>query len=288
MTRTVLVTGARGKTGREVVALLRDHADVAVRAGTSRPGATESAGNAEPIAFDWDDPATWKAAVEDADAVYLMRPDIPDAPERVHGVVELNPQAHVVLLSEQGAGGLAPDHWARRVEDAVTMHATTWTVLRPSWFHQILTDPRFFRDAIRDDHALSLPSHGSPLAWVDARDIAAVAVAALVAPDAHHGRAHTITGPAALTVDAVADDLAAALGHPIHAADPPIHEAVAGMDPWATGILEDLYRRVHDGGFAEVSGAVDEITGHPPRDIRSFIAEHVDAWRDDPARAAVG
>lgn len=288
MTHTVLVTGARGKTGREVVALLRDHVNVVVRAGTSRPEAAESAGNAAPVGFDWDDPATWSAAVEDVDAIYLMRPDIPDAPERVHGVVDLNPEAHVVLLSEQGADALEPDHWTRRVEDAVTVRATTWTILRPSWFHQILTDARFFRDAIRDDHELSLPSHGAPLAWVDARDIAAVAVAALVAPGEHRGRAYTVTGPAALPVDTVADELAAALGRPVRAVDPPIHEAVAGLDPWTTGILEDLYRRVHDGGFAGVSAAVDEITGRRPRAIRSFIAEHVDAWRDDETRSAAG
>lgn len=274
MTRTVLVTGARGKTGREVATLLRDRPKISIRAGTSRPARATAA----PVAFDWNDPVTWKAAVADVDAVYLMRPDIPDAPERIAGLVDLNPAAHVVLLSEQGAASLPPDHWASRVENAVTTRAAAWTVLRPSWFHQVLTDPRFYRDTVRDDRVLSLPSGGAPLAWVDARDIAAVAVAALVAPSDHDGRAHTITGPESVPVVAVAGELSARLGRPIRAIDPPVAEVVDGLDPWSAGILDDLYRRVRDGGFAEVSPAVEQITGQRPHSIQAFIAAHLEVW----------
>src|SRR5689334_21724311 len=122
----ILVTGARGKTGREVVRLLRQ-GGTEVRAGSSRPDAQTR--------FSWDDPATW---AHDADAVYLMRPDVPDAPDLVGGVLDRNPRAHVVLLSEQGAGDLPADHWPRLVEAVVTARARSYTLLRPSWFHQVL------------------------------------------------------------------------------------------------------------------------------------------------------
>jgi hypothetical protein len=132
----ILITGARGKTGREVVRMLRDSSGVVVRSGTSRP-VTED----DTVRFDWHDRATWAPAVAGADAVYLMRPDLPDAPHLVADVVDLAEDAHIVLLSEQGAEELAPDSWARRVETAVTEHAARWTLLRPSWFHQVLTRP---------------------------------------------------------------------------------------------------------------------------------------------------
>lgn len=71
----VLVTGARGKTGREVVRLLRDGTGIAIRSGSSRPSTADGA-----VRFDWHDSATWAPAVDGVDAVYLMRPDLPDAP----------------------------------------------------------------------------------------------------------------------------------------------------------------------------------------------------------------
>ncbi|GIJ71465.1 hypothetical protein [Virgisporangium ochraceum] len=271
MTRTVLVTGARGKTGRPVVDLLRQHPDIVVREGSSQPGAQTR--------FSWEDASTWPDAVDGVDAVYLMRPDVPDAPDLVARLVDVDPKAHVVLLSEQGAGELSAGHWARRVEDAVVGRAGSWTVLRPSWFHQVLTDPRFYRDDVRDRRALGLPSGGGRIAWVDARDIAAVAVAALVAPAEHRGRAYTVTGPAALTVADLAADLSTRLGHEIRADDPAPERTVEGLDPFTTDILLDLYERVRTGGFADLSPAVERVTGRPPTPAGAFIAEHLDAWR---------
>ncbi|HYN94729.1 MAG TPA: hypothetical protein VES42_12845 [Pilimelia sp.] len=224
MSRTVLVTGARGKTGREVVVRLRQHPGVVVREGSSRPGAA--------TAFSWGDPGTWPNAVAGVDAVYLMRPDVPEAPELVASLIDINPGAHVVLLSEQGADGLPAGHWARRVEDAVTGRAAGWTLLRPSWFHQVLTDPRFYRDDIRVGRVLRLPSGGTPIAWVDARDIAAVAVAALLSPARHDRQAYTITGPAALPVRAVADELSARLGTIVSAT---IHHPHRWSRGWTRG-----------------------------------------------------
>lgn len=278
MSRTVLVTGARGKTGHEVVARLRDDPDITIRAGSSRPGGAPTA-TAHPVLFDWHASATWPKAVEGADAVYLMRPDLPDAPELVAGLVDLNPEAYIVLLSEQGTARLAPDHWARRVEDAVTARAAAWTLLRPSWFHQVLTDPRFYRDGIRTDRVLSLPSGGGAIAWVDARDIAAVAAAVLRAPDRHRGQAYTLTGPEPLPVAAVVAELSARLGEPVRADDPPVGETLDGLDPWTAGILDDLYNRVRRGDFGELSPAVAEVTGRRPTSMGEFIGTHLDEWR---------
>ncbi|GAA5039645.1 uncharacterized protein YbjT (DUF2867 family) [Thermocatellispora tengchongensis] len=283
MTRTVLVTGARGKTGREVTARL-GRSGILVRAGSSQHAATPATG-IDPVRFDWHDRATWREAAAGVDAIYLMRPDLPAAPELVAGLIEMHPDAHVVLLSEQGAGTLAPDHWARRVEDAVVTRAASWTLLRPSWFHQVLTDPRFYRDAIRDDHVLSLPSGGAPIAWVDARDIAEVAVAALIAPEGHRDQAYTITGPEPVTVASVAQELSARLGHRIRAEDPAPQETLHGLDPWTADILDDLYRRVRHGGFGELSAAVKQITGREPTSIHEFIDAHLDQWRTSPMPA---
>jgi uncharacterized protein YbjT (DUF2867 family) len=56
MTRTVLVTGARGKTGREVVRRLRHRPEVVVRAGSSKPDWAPTL-TGHPVGFDWRNPA---------------------------------------------------------------------------------------------------------------------------------------------------------------------------------------------------------------------------------------
>jgi uncharacterized protein YbjT (DUF2867 family) len=249
---------------------------VPVRSGTTSPG--ESSGIVTPVRLDWHDPATWGPAVDGAAAVYLMRPDLEDAPDLIARVVDLAPHATVVLLSEQCAGSLPDTSWERQVELAVTERATTWTVLRPSWFHQVLTDARYYLDAIRDDDVLPIPSGGTPIAFVDTRDIAAAAIAALIEGAAVR-EAITITGPDALAIDQVAALLSSATGRPIRALEPSRAEAAAGFDPWLAGIYEGVLDRVSQGVFAEVTDEVRRVTGREPRSMADFVSEHSAEWQ---------
>ena len=276
MSPEVLVTGARGKTGREVAAQLAARG-VTVRAGSRTPGASDAI--VRPVLFDWEAPATWRKAIAGVDAVYLMRPDLADAPDRVADLVRLNRKAHIVLLSEQGAETLSATSWERRVELAVTGGPATWSLLRPSWFHQVLTDPRYYLGAIRDDGVLPLSSGGATIAFVDARDIAAVAVAALADPSSGEAAAYTITGPAALPVSAVAEMIAAATERPIAAVDPPLEKAVAGLAPGMAEIYAGALGRVRKGVCSEVTADVRRVTGAEPRSLDAFVSEHAELWR---------
>jgi uncharacterized protein YbjT (DUF2867 family) len=278
---TVLVTGVRGKTGREVAAQLARRHGVTVRGGSSSPDRIGSSG-VRPVKFDWAQPDSWADAVDDVDAIYMMRPDIEDAPARVAQLVAAAPRAaRVVLLSEMGAEHLAPAAWVSAVERAVITGGRPWTILRPSWFQQVLTDERFYGLDIVDRGVLAIPSGGAALSWVDARDIAAVAVEALTAPR-HDGATYTISGPAALGVAEVAQLLSAALRRPVRALDPRPADAVAGFSPWLAEVVGDVYERTRAGAFGEVTDDVARVTGRPARSIAAFIAEHAAAWR--PAR----
>ena len=276
--REILVTGARGKTGREVVAQLAARG-VRVRAGSSRPG--DPSGPVRVVPFDWDDRSTWAPAVRGADAIYLMRPEVADAGDRVAEVVSKAPGTHVVLLSEQGVADLPEASWEGAVERAVTEHADSWTLLRPSWFQQMLTDPRFFLAPLRRDGVLPLTTGGAPIAFVDTRDIAAVAVAALLHPQESTGVAYEPTGPEPLTLAEVADLVGAAAGRAVAAVDVPLDDAVAGTPPWLEQVLRGLLLRVRDGVFARVTDDVQRVTGRPPGSVAQFAREHAGHWRDD-------
>ncbi len=231
-----------------------------------------------PVRFDWHDAGTWRDAVAGTDAIYLMRPDLEDAEDLVAGLVGLSPDSHVVLLSEQAAERDRDGGWVRRVEDAVVTKAARWTNLRPSWFHQDLTDARHFLTAISRDRAIRMPSGGAPIAWVDARDVAKVAVKAILDPDGHHGRHHTITGPEGLTLQRVAELLSSETGRAVEAIDQPLADALAGLPPWLADVLDSLYGRVRGGCFGACTDTVETITGKRPLPLDAFIREHRSHW----------
>jgi len=272
MTR-VLITGVRGKTGSELARNLLDRPGIEVGGGSSDPDRVTLAGVA-PVHFDWDEPATWPAALDGADAVYVVRPDTEDAPQRIAALLaNAPPRARIVLLSELGAAALDPHSWAARTERAVTEHADHWTLLRPSWFMQVFTDARFYRDAIRNDGRFSLPAGAAAVSWIDARDIAAVADHALL-DAAHSGRAYELTGPRAIDLPTTAALLSDAAGRPVEHQDDSVTDATAGLEGWYAKLVADTYERVRAGAFATVTDGVARVTGRPARSLEAFLTEH--------------
>ncbi|GAA5116606.1 NAD(P)H-binding protein [Alloalcanivorax gelatiniphagus] len=266
----VLITGVRGKTGVELAGLLRARPEVEVLGGSSRPGSVDLPG-VVPTAFSWDDPTTFAAATDGAGAVFVVRPDRPDAPDLIGELVARTPSsARLVLLSEQDADFTGPDGWAPRAEAAVREAGHAWTILRPSWFMQVFTDPRFYGGRLAETGVLDFPSEGARVAWVDARDIAAVAERALL-DDGHAGAVHVITGPEALTLPRTAELLSESLGAPVRHSDVTVEEAVAGMEGFERELTELTFARVRAGSFAPVSDTVERVTGRRARSLQEFL-----------------
>ena len=269
-TARVLVTGVRGKTGAPLAEQLAARG-VEVLGGSTDPASVALDG-VRPTAFSWDDPAGWPAATDGVDGLYVVRPDRADAPELIGALLErTRPAAHVVLLSEQDADSVGPDGWAPRAERAVRGSGRSWTVLRPSWFMQVFTDPRFHRDDVRAG-VLPFADGGSRIAWIDARDIAAVAARALLEPG-HAGRVHELTGPEALTLPRTAELLAAAAGHPVEHRRTTVEEALAGTEGFERELTAVTFARVAAGSFAVVTGTVEQVTGRPARPLAEFLAD---------------
>jgi uncharacterized protein YbjT (DUF2867 family) len=267
----VLVTGVRGTTGVPVAQLLvRD--GVEVLGGSSSPDAAVPDG-VRPVRFSWDDPAGWTAAADGVDALYVVRPDREDAPELVGDLLEVLPlDTHVVLLSEWDADQIGPDGWAPRVERAVRSSGRSWTIVRPSWFMQVFTDPRYYRDPVVDGGELPFAAGGAGVAWIDARDIAAVAARALL-EDGHSGRVHELSGPEALSLPRTAELLGRTVGRPVVHRDLTVAEAVEGSDGFDRDLSTVTFERVRSGVFAGVSDVVERVTGRPARSLEQFLAD---------------
>jgi uncharacterized protein YbjT (DUF2867 family) len=267
----VLITGVRAKTGAPLAHLLADERDVHVRGGSTDPASVDMPG-VTPVRFSWDDPTSWASAADGVDAMFVVRPDRPDAPRLISELIAgTPPHTHVVLLSELDGGYFGPDDWAPRVERAVLESGRTWTILRPGWFSQVFADERFMLDDIRSG-TLPFPSGGQRIAWVDARDIAAVAARALLDP-ALRARTLDITGPEALTLAETASVLAAALGRPVEYVDLPMEQALVRREGFDRENDFGAYDRIRRGMVAVVDGTVQEVLGRPARTFAQFATD---------------
>lgn len=206
----------------------------------------------------------------------MVRPDRADAPELIGALLaQVSPRTEVVLLSDQDGGNPGADQpgpvgWAARVERAVRDSGRPWTILRPGWFMQVFTDRRFYRDQINGAGELPFPSGDALMAWIDARDIAAVAERALL--DAGHaGQTYQISGPEALSLSRTAELLSVVAGRPVTHLDVTIDEAVAGSEGFERDLSALTFERVRAGGFADVTDTVEHVTGRPARTLQTFL-----------------
>ncbi|MFJ4189286.1 NAD(P)H-binding protein [Kitasatospora sp. NPDC089509] len=273
--RATLVIGATGTTGSRVTARLvaRGHR---VKAASRR--ATPVAG-AEAVRFDWHDPATFAAALSGTDRVYLVPPIGAMEPAAV--MLPFLEQARAagvrraVLLSSSAipAGGPATGPVHRALPELFE----EWAVLRPSWFMQNFTGDHPHAHSVRTDGVLLTATGEGRVGFVDADDIAAVAVHALTDPQAPDTDL-VLTGPQALSYADVAVILAEVTGRPVvhrRLTDEQMREHLTGtgMPAEFAAMLAAMDRAIAEGAEDRVTDTVQRLTGRPPRGFRSLVEQ---------------
>ena len=273
--KTTLVLGGTGRTGSLVARTLAERglsARTAARHGADLP-------------FDWDNPATHGPALAGIDRVYLVAPVLRVAYARlVAGFLDLAEAAgvrHVTYLSAYGSEGAPPELDLRTVEvDLMSRKGFTSSVLRPAWVMQNFSDDHL--PVVED--TITVPTGGGAEAFVDAADIAAVAVETLVDPDAHAGAVYAPTGPEALTVADVADIIAGVVGRPIRHRDIErtawVDRAVAaGVVPADYAVvLTWLTETIASGRGSRPNDDVHRVTGSQPSRFAEFATRNARAW----------
>jgi uncharacterized protein YbjT (DUF2867 family) len=283
----ILVTGATGKTGFDVVrglsivgagvrALVRDASKAkALR----RPGVEVAVGDLEK-------PATLSAALRGCDRVFLCSSSDPRQVELQGNLIRAAKAAGVKHIVRIGVLGTALDspvpfgRWHAETEKQLIAAGIAWTFLRPHFFMQNFLG---FAPSIKAQNAFQMPMRGGKIALVDTRDVAAVAVEALTG-SGHERKIYDITGPEALSGYDLAQKLSKALGRPISYVDVPAGEAKKGMiaggaPEWLANAMVAFYGVFAAGHSAAVSPVVGEITGYPPRTFDDWARENAAAFR---------
>ena len=262
--KTTLVLGGTGKTGRRVVERLAARG-LPVRVG-SRSG--------EPP-FDWEEEATWAPALQNVWSVYVSYyPDlaVPGAVAAVRSFAELAVESGVrrlVLLSGRGE----PE--AERAEAAVRDSGADLTILRSTWFMQNFSEDYMLEHVLSGE--IRLPAGDVPTPFLDADDIADVAVAALT-EEGHAGQLYELTGPPSLTFAEAAAEIAEATGHEVRYVPVSLEEHAAeaaehGVPAEVVELLTYLFSEVVDGRNANTTAGVRLALGREPKDFADYARE---------------
>ncbi|MFO0744148.1 MAG: NmrA family NAD(P)-binding protein [Myxococcota bacterium] len=286
MVSRILITAALGNVGGEVARACAARG-LAMRVADRDASALRARlPDHEAAALDFLDRATWPAALEGCDRVFLLRPPpIGDMEATLLPFVDAAYAAgveHIVFLSVAGAERMK---WVphRKVELHLMARGKGFTLLRPGFFAQNLKDA--YRRDIVEDGRLYVPAAEGRVAFLDVRDVGDVAARVFDEPARFRGQALTLTGPEALTFREVAALLSQRLGRTIAYQPAGIlgyarHLRRKRGMPWTQIVVQTiLHVGLRRGDAERVEPTVEALLGRPPGSLGEYVDRALDTWQ---------
>jgi uncharacterized protein YbjT (DUF2867 family) len=284
MAKPILVTGATGTVGRDVVKLLSKKG-AAVRAGVRDQARARQQFDDDIalVTFDFENESSFAAALDGVEKVFLLPPLLPNQVELTNAFVDAAKHAgvrRIVKLSAIGVGGeiqFTVGKWHVANEQYIRESGLAFTFLRPNSFMQ-----NFITYFPPRNDAIYLPWGNGTASFVDTRNIASVAAEVLTS-DGHEEKIYTLTGPAALGITEVAEILSEVVGREFKYVDVPEDAArdgmlQAGVPKWQVEALMELHAINKQNRWSAVTSAVEKVTGIPPTDFAQFVRDHADKF----------
>ncbi|MEU5273533.1 SDR family oxidoreductase [Streptomyces hygroscopicus] len=282
----ILVTGATGKIGTEAVRLLGSKC-LPVRAlvrDAARAPRDGSWSGTEIAVGDFDQPDTLDAAMAGVDTLLLITPSVPAQEIAVIDSAVRRAVKHIVKITNHKATDDSPvdrrrDH--ARIEAHLKASGLTYTLLAPNLLMQNLF---FMAPMIKQTHGFVMSAGDGRFGMIDSRDVSAAAAAVAADPTGHEGRTYLLTGPELVTYADVAAELTRALGEEIEyrRLTPDQHrEAMvqAGLPEPVAASNAQVFGLIAEGDAAWLSNDVATLTGRNPRSLRTFVTDHVTAFK---------
>ena len=277
----ILVTGATGKVGQEVVRQLAA-AGAAARALVRDPAGASHIRipGIDVVLGDLGRPETLAAAFAGVERVFLLTPAAPDQVELQANALAEAVRAgvrHIVKVSVAGGpdSGTQIGRWHWSTEKQIEASGIDFTFLRPTLYMQQLFA---YAPSIAARGTFSAPMGTGEIALVDTLDVAAAAVCALT-EEGHGHHIYDLTGPEALSYDAVADAISQAIGKKVSYVHVPPEYAkkqmvADGVPRWLVDDMIILFASFREGYGATVTNAVEEVSKQRPRTFRQFAKDH--------------
>lgn len=191
--------------------------------------------------------------------------------------------ARVVLMTGLGVDR-AVGSMLHQLERALVASGLAHAIVRPNYVLQSFCAGPLRESLVRRSEIV-VPVGDASISFVDARDVAEVAVA-MLRDDRSPASALDLTGPAAITYAEIAEAMTETLGRPIHVRtlsedDARDELARAGMARQAIETRLGLLSLARRGAFAEVTSDALRVLGHAPRTMRAFVHDYAASWREE-------
>jgi uncharacterized protein YbjT (DUF2867 family) len=274
---TILVTGATGNIGGEVVRSLLARKG-SFRALVRDPKkATKLIGQGIELTIgDLSQPDTLSAALQGIEKAFLVLPSLPSQVELECAFIDAAKHSgcqHIVKLSVMGAGELPStfQKWHRQIEKHLEDSGIAWTHLRPNMLMQNI---RWFAQTILQNGSIYNCVGDAKISHVDARDVGLVAAVCLTEPE-HEKKSYVLTGPKAITFHDIADIFSQTLNRSVAYVDlPPAALKAArlanGEPEWYLDAELELFASWKQGAGTTITNAIADLTHHPAATYEEF------------------
>jgi uncharacterized protein YbjT (DUF2867 family) len=298
MAETILVTGATGTVGSEVVKKLlsvkeeRGEEDMIVKAAArSANDSTFRNLGVQVVQLDYNKPDTLSAALRGVDKLFLLTPFQSNMVDLTSNLINETKKAGVKYIVKQSVLGadsepaITPSRLHKQAEKIIEESDIPFTFLRPNFFMQNFVT--FYSHFIKTQGAFYVPAGDAKASFVDVRDIAAVAVQALSNENGtgnHTRKTYDITGGEAISYGHAAEILSKEIGKKVNYVNISDEDARKGMkdmgaDEWTINSMIELFGITRAGYLSEISPAVEQITGNKPIPFSQFARDHTGAFK---------
>lgn len=280
----IAVAGATGRVGSALLAgLLSEPLDLV--ALTRNPSAQPVPSGVSLARVDFDVPSSLKDALRGADRLFLAHGTSPRQVTNEIALIDAAVAAgvgQIVKLSAMGPPSrLHPMDWHMQIEAHLASLDVGYTVLRPSTFVDILARAGA---QVADDSWGGAAGDGL-VNLIDTRDVADAARVALL-DDAHPTaqRAYHLTGPRAVSMAEVAEEISKLLGRTVtYQQRSPAEQRekllASGLNEFVADLLLGLDRLFYESVLAETTSTVETLTGHAPRSVAGWLSENITKFR---------